>query len=467
MKNRTRLHEGRGRRPLPRALLGALALSAPLAACDTQKLLNVEDPAFATPGVLGDAAGVPTLVAGAVADFQGAYSGPGGDAFLSVSSLISDELYDTDTFDTRISTDQRSQFPAGQANTSDFAFNALEAARRSLSEAADAVEKNAGAKDPRIAELRALEGMTYVALGEGFCAPIPFSASKGGAPGEFGQPLAQNQVFQEAVKRFDMALAADPNNNLAKIGKGRALLNLGDFAGAAAAVAGVPTVYAYKIEHSANSGRQQNPIYGLQQNGRYSMSDNEGINGLPYRSAKDPRLPWITKGLGFDKVNTVYLDQRYPGFGANVPLATGVEARLIEAEALLNKGASGAYVAKLNDLRKDVYTLMSGLFTDYQKQVPGPNNPTTTLDPLTDPGSAQARVDQFFKERAYWLFTTAHRQGDLRRLVRQYGRTQDKVFPTGKFHKGGVYGNDVAFPIPFNEQNNPNYKLDQCNRQQA
>jgi hypothetical protein len=36
----------------------------------------------------------------------------------------------------------------------------------------------------------------------------------------------------------------------------------------------------------------------------------------------------------------------------------------------------------------------------------------------TDPGTANARVDLMFRERAFSLFGTSHRVGDLRRLSR-------------------------------------------------
>ena len=37
----------------------------------------------------------------------------------------------------------------------------------------------------------------------------------------------------------------------------------------------------------------------------------------------------------------------------------------------------------------------------------------------------------FFREKAFWTFGRGQRLGDERRLVRQYGRTQDQVFPVG------------------------------------
>ncbi len=39
--------------------------------------------------------------------------------------------------------------------------------------------------------------------------------------------------------------------------------------------------------------------------------------------------------------------------------------------------------------------------------------------------------------------------------MRQYGRAADAVFPSGAFFKGGTYGPDVNFPIPFEELENP------------
>ena len=50
------------------------------------------------------------------------------------------------------------------------------------------------------------------------------------------------------------------------------------------------------------------------------------------------------------------------------------------------------------------------------------------------------------------------RLGDMRRLVRQYGRDASTVFPAGPFFKGGFYGGDVNFPVPQAEQNNPEFQ---------
>jgi len=450
-----------------RVLALALGIALPLAACDRDKLLSVEDPSFASPGSLAGEKGLPTLFAGALGDFQIAYSGSGGDAFLSVASLITDELNSSDTFVTRTATDQRTQFPTVQGNTSDAAYNRLQYARRSAGETAAAIEKFAptAKADPRYAQMKSLEGFAIVALGEGFCGAVPISVSENSNPGDYGQPLTTTQLMDEAIVRFNDALAASAGNNLASVGKGRALLNQGKFAEAAAAVASVPTSFVYFIEHSSNSGRENNPLFSLQANGRYTLSDREGSNGQPFRSANDARV-WFKQDPrgGFDNSIALYIDNRYPDFGSDVVLADGIEARLIEAEAALQANDVSTWLTKLNDLRTNVRTLMSARYPTYAASVPA----TATLAPLTDPGTQAARVDLMFSERAFWLLNTGHRLGDLRRLIRApYGRAQNTVFPSGAYHKGGVYGADVNFPVPFNETQNPNFKVEQCVTTQA
>jgi len=68
-----------------------------------------------------------------------------------------------------------------------------------------------------------------------------------------------------------------------------------------------------------------------------------------------------------------------------------------------------------------------------------------------------------FRERAFWMFNTGHRLGDLRRLVRQYNRPADSVYPIGSYYKGGLYGTAYVMAVPFEEVNNPNFT--QCTDQ--
>jgi hypothetical protein len=78
---------------------------------------------------------------------------------------------------------------------------------------------------------------------------------------------------------------------------------------------------------------------------------------------------------------------------------------------------------------------------------------------LATPAIKDSATSLYFREKAFWQFGRGMRLGDLRRLIRQYGRTQDNVFPTGKFHKAGgaSYGTDVNLPVTDNERQNPNF----------
>ena len=62
-----------------------------------------------------------------------------------------------------------------------------------------------------------------------------------------------------------------------------------------------------------------------------------------------------------------------------------------------------------------------------------------------------------FRERAFWMFGTGHRLGDMRRLLRQYNRSAEQVYPTGAWFKGGNFGDAIQMPVPVEEQNNPRF----------
>lgn len=419
------------------------------AGCDTDKLLEVVDTDTVNPGTLDDPDLIDVIFTGALGEFTNAWDN--SDAMVAVTAVMTDETFSSGTFPTRTATDRRNQYTAADGNTSDGFYVNFHQARYATKDAAARIEGWEGTSHAYYQELKALEGFTYVGLGEAFCSPIPFSELDAGAF-VYGEPLSLDEIFTAAGAIFDQA----GGTNLAKVGKARALLNMGQYAAAAAAVSGVPTDFSYAVQHSDNA--VQNGLYSLQGNGRYSVSDSEGGNGMPFRSANDPRVPWYrdpNQMWGFDAAYALYKSKRHYAYGAPVPLATGVEARLIEAEAALQANNPTQMLSILNALRADVGNLMKAMY-------PGYNEPNPTLAPLTDPGTADGRRDLLFYERAFWLYGTGHRLGDLRRLVREYGVPQASVYPTGDYHKGGVFGTDLVFPLDFDEANNPNYSHDMC-----
>lgn len=442
-------------------LLAAVGSALLLPACDTEELLRVDDPEVSQPGTLQTAEAVPNLVAGALGDFQDGYSSDfSPDSYIANVANFTDEFRISDTFITRQATDRREQQSPSNGNTSDGAFVNLQRARRSARVAGEAIRQFGSATDPRLAFVKNLEAYTYLLLAEAFCGHVPFSEVNS-ALDPAGPALNTQQMLDAAIARFDSALAVQSTNNVAKIGKARALLSANRIADAAATVAAVPTTFVFFLQNSDNTGRQENNIWNLNiSNERYTVSDTEGVNGLPYRTANDPRTPWRRRGnnVGFDRVTPLFDNLRYPDRGSDVPLADGIEARLIEAEAALRAGDGDRMIAILNALRANVTALMTARTEDYAT-TPQASRP---LPPLTDPGTAAARVDLLFRERAFWLYTRGTRLGDLRRLIRQYGRSQADIFPVGPYHKGGTYGDDVNFPVPFTEENNPNFNRSQC-----
>jgi starch-binding outer membrane protein, SusD/RagB family len=164
---------------------------------------------------------------------------------------------------------------------------------------------------------------------------------------------------------------------------------------------------------------------------------NRGRTG----QTRDPRVLVDSLGVGSGTRLPLYQQLNYAARGANMPLATGTEAALIRAESLLRGGQSAEYLSILNPLRASI-----------------------GLAALPDPVNPGARVDQLFEERALWLWLTSHRLGDLRRLIRQYGRVAEQVFPVGVTIFGEPYGTDVNLPIPIDEANNPNFQGGCLNR---
>ena len=445
----------------PRFVL-ALLVGLPLAGCEG--VLEVTDPDIVTPDNLTSEIGLQTLRNGALGLFTTAYAGGGStDGQIMATGLMTDEWLHSGTFPTRFQADVRSA--QNDNGTLSGVYFRLQRARVALEDAAAKLDTLGSdpTNDERIGEMLAYAGFTYIAFGENYCEGVPYSFQPETGDTEFGQPTTRDETFDLAIARFDAAIAhpavASDVADMARVGRGRVLLNQGNYAAAAAAVASVADGFVKVHRHSSNSSGQRNSIFELNVSfGRWSISDNEGINGLNFRSANDPRVQWaLCPGCAFDTSEQVpgtpavgdnWQHTNYTSRNDPVRLATGIEARLIETEADLRAGRTGNWLAKLNGLRAQWGSLASIVRGDA----------TGTLAPLADPGTTTSREDLMFRERAFWLFSTGHRLGDLRRLVRQYGRNAGSVFPTGAYFKAGAnYGTDVVLLISQEEENNPNF----------
>jgi hypothetical protein len=424
-------------------------------------LLKVSRPDIVEPDNLNTPAGLLAYRAGAFGDFAIAY---GGDASNLVATntvvptqilatgMLADELKETAQPGNITDMDaRRVQNTNGQLL---IFFSALHRARQAADAAADAYRNAADAAnaDATIAEMSNLAGFTFVFFGENFCSGVPVSRVTTTGDVEYGAPLTTQEILDLGIERFDTAIvraqtATQTNlEYLARVGKARALLNQAQFSAAAAAVSGVPTTFRYDIRYSTNSPRQYNAVYGQNRvNEQSSVLNREGGVGIGYLDAYtqgDPRTPIVLDATGgFDRTTGPhYHELIYQSLSASIPLATGVEARLIEAEAALNVNDNATFESIHNAIRATLSAAAVG-----------------PID--ADTMSAAQRVDFHFRERALWMWLTGHRMGDMRRLVRQYGRNADTVFPSGPYFKAvyATYGTDTNFPVPFAEGNNPNF----------
>ena len=295
---------------------------------------------------------------------------------------------------------------------------------------------------PYIGQMFAVRGFATLRLAEDICPGFALNEVVNGTV-VYGPALTTEQVFQQALAEFDSALVYVGDSvqflKLASVGRARTLLGLGRFAEAAAAVAGVPSDYVANAEYNSTfSPYQPNPLFFGTSFLSRSVANQEGGNGLDFVSAGDPRVRTTQREFAADGVTPKYSIDQYPDQGAPIVMASGIEARLIQAEAALRANDPSTWLTALNQLRQAV-----------------------ALPDTTDPGTDAGRVDLLFRERAFWLYATGHRLGDLRRLIAYYGRGRETVFPTGNYRFGGSYGNATSLPFPsVSESRNPN--VTQC-----
>lgn len=434
-----------------RAAAIAILATLSLAACSVDRILDVTDPDIINPVDVSTPEGADAVRRGTLARLNQATTGD--ESFFLLGGLLADEWRSGDSYINRDETDQRNINPQNSFVTD--ATRNLYRARLSAKQTIDLLQEfSPDAPGWQIAEMYFVEAYIENQVSENFCSGMIFSTVEDGTP-IYGSPMTTQAALEMALAHADSGLAligGSSNDDLRvryalQVTRGRILMNLDRAGDAADAVAGVPTDFTYQMEQSQTT--MSNFMWELNNiERRYTVSAGEGGTGIDFATAADPRVPvcaggspeclaaGVAQSTVFENgsVMPLYVQLLWPTADASVTIVSGVEARLIEAEAQLRAPDPGAALATLNDLRTTV---------------PG-------LAPLVDGGSADASVDQLFRERAFWLFSTGHRLGDMRRLVRQYDRPVNTVFPNGAFLDGGSYGGDVNFPIPEAEKNNPN-----------
>ncbi len=445
--------------------VAALPLVGALAACNVKdNLLEAVDPDVIDPSDVNSIEGAQALYIGALGRLRQATGGSTGEGSSWLfGGLLADEWSTSSTFVQNDETDQRSIQTSN--STVEGMFRDLARTRTSATQAIKAMKQYRETEVAKIAELYFARAFAEMQMATDFCNGIPLSD---GTTEEitYDTPRTNAEVFDVAIASADSGLALVQNatdNDGIKIRrallvtKARALVGLNRQADAAAlvTVAAVPTNFSYEMTYAVTSGSN---ILWSQPNSslRYAVGDSvEGNarnllvkNAIPFVSDKDPRVParYVIASNGRDTTKsqdgktfarTTSLWARL----TNVPVVNGLDARLIEAEGKLKAGDIAGMMTIMNALRAAPPKL-------------GEIQPAA-MSALAAPATQKLAEDLYFREKAFWTFSRGQRLGDMRRLIRQYGRTQDQVFPIGEHYRGGNYGSDVNLPVPQAEENNP------------
>lgn len=302
-----------------------------------------------------------------------------------------------------------------------------------------------------LANTFALEAYTILFLAENACSGIPLTTVPFDGAINYTPGYATGDLFLTAVSMFDSALMIEHDSfhfkTLAKTGKGRAYIGLGSFNEALEAVADIDDSWpSYAISYSeqftpgtdiiksqfwtyvpsGGSGGALPQVVYVEEHSTTSI----GMSWIAREGAvQDPRVPVSVTS----HIPLRFSQRKFVGGAQIIPLASWIDVKLIEAEALLNNEGFGGlgYLVPLNAARRSI-----------------------GLSDTTDPGNADARVDLIFRERAYWNYLHGTRLGDLRRLVGVYGRMPITVFPVGdygRYTQIPFYGDHFVFSPPIGE----------------
>jgi hypothetical protein len=452
-----------------RAAVLGLGLALCLAGCNaSEALLEATDPDVIDPAHIQNAEGAEGLRIGALGRLAEitALADPGDDeSTWFFGGLLTDEWKSGDTFQQRDETDQRVVQNTNSLLNS--AIRDIHRARLSSMQAIKALRAYKPEPVWHVGQMFFVKGYAELQAALDLCNGLVFSdASDDPEAPVFGQQITVIQAARLAEQSFDSAIAHATGTDAeavrirtaATVGKARAMIyqSRDQLPAAAALVASVPTSYRYMVTFLQTSG--DNEIWGLNNSARrYTVGDSVDATGtlnnhLPFVSARDPRVPTSQNDANgrrqlrsFDSATPFFSQQIWPTAESDVAVVSGVEARLIQAEAQLHAGDALGWLATMNALRAPTGTGSGGV---------------AGLAALADPGTPDARLRLHFREKAFWTFGRGQRLGDLRRLIRQYQIPAAQIFPASgnRFHKGGNYGTDVNLPVTQAEENNPNFK---------
>jgi hypothetical protein len=332
------------------ALVSSLLVSLGVSGCDG--LLEVTLPGNLEEKDLNNPALAATLVLGAQSDFDCGMS-----AWIRSSNLWAGELFSASTSLAYGATEARrsvvDQYGPGECDSGSspnipglwlpFQISRVQA-ESAIERINSFPEGSVPNKNFLIARANAYAGYSYQHLGEGFC-ELYFDR---------GPRVTREETFRLAEARFTEALrfasqvtsgpdvgSARSIANLARVGRARSRLHLGNGAGVLEDAGAVERGFLWTTDHSGTTNRRRNNLFQDNHVNR-SLSAQAKDFRLTVGGVPDPRVELVFRpGAGSAGRTDLYLIQKYRTASAPIPVASWREAQLMIAEVSGGQTAVG------------------------------------------------------------------------------------------------------------------------------
>jgi len=193
---------------------------------------------------------------------------------------------------------------------------------------------------------------------------------------------------------------------------------------------------------NASAGATTYQVYRRDPGGSYALRGTTSSTSFPDTGAANTAYLYVVRA-----VNTA---------GSSPDSAPDLATTVTFTDDPLTPGTTPVRAVHVTELRAAINTLRTNTALYPTAQTGFTRGPNRTSIADTFAGNT-SRMKTNFRERAFWMFSTGHRLGDMRRMVRQYAYPADSIYPRSSYYKGGAFGTALMLPVPFEEINNPNF----------
>jgi hypothetical protein len=395
----------------------ALALTQLLTAC--QGVLDVSIPGNVDASALDQPSLATTLVDGAQADFECAFS-----QYVETTATWSNEVLNSSGGAEVVGWSARftrpeagtGQCPTATSNRGAFTvYLPLQIARGqaelALQKLTDFTDAEVSTRTLLLARSAFYSGYSHMLLSEGYC-QVAVDA------GPLLTPAAGLAIAEQKFTTAITAATAANNTallNASRVARARVRIALGNKTGAAADAKLVPAAFRFDATYATTPVRRRNTVME-DINLKFHLSVAPAYRGLTFGGVADPRVVAINANrVGIDAVTPQWTQGKYTAPESPLPLATWDEAQLIIAEA---EGGQSAVDA------------INRVHTRYGLPAYG--------------GGTDAQIlAQIIEERRRSLWLDGHQINDHLRF--------SIPFASGVDQKGVRYNNETCIPLPLSE----------------